>query len=1051
MPDPTLFALPDIIDNRTDDRRLSTILQRMLTQGSRLDIATAYFNVEGFALVREALEGVNGFRLLLGSEPKAANEIISQLRRDIELGLGHKATPEAVRAVVEFLKREDVTVRLFRNGFLHGKAYILQGVPMLGSVGIVGSSNFTHGGLTGNSELNAVERNQAAVEELKQWFNGFWGECEDFKQALIDLLTHFTTDYPPYLIYMKALFEYFKDQLEVAKPGDLPSGPIELTEFQEDGYLNAKKVLDRYGGVMIADSVGLGKTHLGLRFLDDYAYRERQKALVICPAQLRDTLWQPRLAKYRIYTEIRSQEEISQSDFDPAPFADYDLVLIDESHNFRSTSANRYDNLMRVLTQGKPKKLILMTATPVNNSIFDLYNQLRFITRDSDDYFAEAGIASLWGYFLRADAERGDVFDLLEEVTIRRTRQYIKHNYPDATINGERIKFPDRELHTVHYKLEDTYVGLYGECAQVIEGLQLAPYTLEGYRKRNPDPSALARQQCIVGLLQILYLKRLESSIVALRISFERQRNFQRKFLELLKRGKLLDSSNYRKVFAGTQSDESGEYEPEVEEFIDALPQVNANAYRLSEVAAAVEADVQALGQVLNKMEQAFGEDVGKKDAKLHALKERLCGELRGKKVVVFSYFKDTSRYLYHELGGPDPRGNRKPSGEAFLRELGHDRIRIVDSIVKPQERREIIRRFSPNSNEMPHLKGTEEEIDLLISTDVLSEGQNLQDANTVINYDLHWNPVRMIQRAGRIDRIGSRHDVVHLFNFFPEDRLEDLLGIMKRLGEKMDDIRRTVGLDAKVLDPAELVGPKDFNALRAIEKGDKEIVDELEALSELDVGEFVKQALLDYLKKMGRERLRSVPNGVGSGLKREGSRGLFVYLRGKQDEARSDSPPHRDFWCYYDLTRERDPITERKLEILKLIRCEEKTKRVEPDFDVYDIIDRCKRYVVNRFRRQAAKPPTLKAPQNEVVNWLQAQATESDGSETLRYFANPLPAVHLAKLRKLWRETSSEVGDRLAALRKLVEDNPISLPILPAAQSIREEELQLVCWLAVG
>ena len=136
---------------------------------------------------------------------------------------------------------------------------------------------------------------------------------------------------------------------------------------------------------MIADSVGLGKTHLGLRFLDDYAYRERQKALVICPAQLRDTLWQPRLAKYRIYTEIRSQEEISQSDFDPAPFADYDLVLIDESHNFRSTSANRYDNLMRVLTQGKPKKLILMTATPVNNSIFDLYNQLRFITRDSDD------------------------------------------------------------------------------------------------------------------------------------------------------------------------------------------------------------------------------------------------------------------------------------------------------------------------------------------------------------------------------------------------------------------------------------------------------------------------------------------------------------------------------------------------------------------------------------------------------------------------------------------------------------------------------------------
>jgi HKD family nuclease len=365
-----MFTVPDIIDNRTDSKRLATVLNTALAEGSHVDIATAYFNVEGFALVQDALRNVEDFRLLLGDEPKKVSDVSRQLRRELERGMERRETPEAVQAFVEFLKRKDVQVKVYRKGFLHGKTYILDRLPMLGSIGIIGSSNFTQGGLTANSELNAVERQQAAVAELKAWFDGFWGEADDYKQELIDLLTQFTTPYPPYLIYMKALFEYFKDQLDMPAP-DVPAPTaIELTEFQEDGYRSAKEILERYRGVLIADSVGLGKTHLGLRFLDDYAYRERQKALVVCPAQLRDTLWHPRLDRYRIYAVTRSQEEVSQSNFNPNEFADCDLVLVDESHNFRSTSANRYDNLMRLLTTGKPKKLILMTATPVNNSLY---------------------------------------------------------------------------------------------------------------------------------------------------------------------------------------------------------------------------------------------------------------------------------------------------------------------------------------------------------------------------------------------------------------------------------------------------------------------------------------------------------------------------------------------------------------------------------------------------------------------------------------------------------------------------------------------------------
>ena len=1056
-----LVAIPDIVDNSRRGQKLCDILNALLTAGGQAHIASGYFNLDGYRLIKDALNDVSEFRLLLGREPAMSGSepigtlLGSQLRAELEVNMGSNETPPLIADFVEFLQRDSVQIRLYTKGFFHGKAYLLEGVPMFGGVAIVGSSNFTAAGLTSNKELNSVHKQESAVHELKEWYERFWGESEDYKQELIELLTTFTVEYSPYDIYMKALFELFKDQLDAPMLESPESAAIELTEFQEDGYRNAKRIVERYGGVLIADSVGLGKTFLGLRFLDDYAYKLRQKALVVCPAQLRDSLWRPILDKYRIFTVMRSQEEVSQSDFPYAEFGDCDWVLVDESHNFRNTSANRYDNLMRVLTSGKPKKLILMTATPVNNSMFDLYNQVRFITRDRDDAFGEAGIPSLWGYFLRADVQGSDLYDLLEEISVRRTRQYIKLNYPNATINGKLIKFPERELHTVRYKLETTYAGLYEECAKVVERLNLTPYMLEGFRRLNPDPVAMARQASLAALMQMLYLKRLESSLTSLRISLERQYNFQERFLQLLRQGKLLNSANYRRIFVWASADDSGEDEPDVEQFIAALPEVDAKAYNLEAIARGVQADMDAISGVLQKMQRQFGDDVGAKDAKLHELKTRLTGELKGKKVVVFTYFKDTARYLYHELGGRDARGQRKPSGEEFLRDLGHERLRIVDSIVRPKERHDIIKRFAPISNDAAEIKGTDEELDLLISTDVLSEGQNLQDADTVINYDLHWNPVRMIQRAGRIDRIGSPHDVVRLYNFFPEDRLEDLLNIMRRLRGKIDDIRRTVGLDVKVLDPSELVTPKDFNALRDIADEKGGVIDELEAMSELDVGDIIKQELLDFLKRIGRERTERIPLGVGSGLHleravalprlKEGARGLFVYLKGKE----------RHFWCYYDLTKDRDPITERKLEILRMIRCDEKTERVEPDFDVYPIIDRCKRYITHRLKRHVVKPPTLKAPQNQIVNWLQAYATQTsskDVSDLLAYFSPPLPGVLLTPLRKLWRKHRNGLpAVLLSELQDFMQENPVvASDTLTDTKSVSEEELQLVCWLAV-
>jgi hypothetical protein len=458
--------------------------------------------------------------------------------------MGQRKTPSLIKELVDFLQRDTVQVRLCSSHFSHGKAYIVQGLPLLGAVAIHGSSNFTAAGLTANWELNSVHKQASAVQGIRDWFERFWFRSEDFKESLVELLSDFTVKYSPFDIYMKALYEYFKDKFQMEVKVDGPS-PIFLADFQRDGYLAAKDILETYNGVMLADSVGLGKTYLGLQLLDDYAYHLRQKALVICPAQLRDVLWSKKLEEHRIFALVHSQEELGQSNSPLEQLLDCDLVLVDESHNFRNSNTNRYDNLSRLLTLGKPKKLILLTATPVNNSIFDLYNQIQLITRGRDDFFSSAGIRSLGGYFQQVETNKDRLYDLLEEITVRRSRQYIRRNYPHAIIDGKPLRFPERKLHTAHYSLEGSYRGLYQEIADTIENLNLSSYALDTYRrdvrlqqltlwetlkerllaqglnqKQVEDLTwRVGRQVAIVHILKTLYLKRLESSIKALRIS----------------------------------------------------------------------------------------------------------------------------------------------------------------------------------------------------------------------------------------------------------------------------------------------------------------------------------------------------------------------------------------------------------------------------------------------------------------------------------------------------------------------------------------------------
>ena len=410
--------------------------------GKPLDIATAYFSISGYRIVKDGLHKLGAFRLLLGTDPQSGadvglkvdpNALKARIKGDLEAEPFTEETLKLVEDLIAYLQAEKVKIRLYDKGFLHAKAYLFHqdkiGPQNLADrmrpfAAIVGSSNFTGPGLAANRELNLVHRvflpaddprdadaargvsylgydreresildpsgvevpdnarrfiksevGARAIADLMAWYEARWAESIDFKNDLIDLLDASKfggKEYTPYQVYIKALYEYFKDEFGADAP-EFGRSAVDLAEFQEDSVKKARRILLRYDGVLIADSVGLGKTWIGKKLLEDFAYHRRQKAVVVCSASLR-AMWTKELASATIAATILGSEELGRANFDAKPYADFDVILIDESHNFRNEKANRYLALDTIIQlnggrgrDGDRKKVILLSATPINN------------------------------------------------------------------------------------------------------------------------------------------------------------------------------------------------------------------------------------------------------------------------------------------------------------------------------------------------------------------------------------------------------------------------------------------------------------------------------------------------------------------------------------------------------------------------------------------------------------------------------------------------------------------------------------------------------------
>ena len=834
-----------VLDNR--DRKVVDYLRNQLSGARKFSIVSAYFSIYGFELLADKMADVPEARFLFG-DPSSVD--------DLDPGdKGAKAFNLAERGLVpnqtltqkylalkcaEWVKSDGVTVRSAkRSNFLHGKMYLT------GGAGVVGSSNFTKNGLGGsdrpNLEINLAITDAALLSELQEWFDDLWADerlTGDVKQQILDALNRIGKDHAPEFIYFKTLYELFKDKIDAQLDSDqqlkdhhLYESAIwnTLYEFQKDGVRSVIARLQQHNGCILADSVGLGKTYTALAVIKYYELRN-ERVLVLCPSRLRQN-WalypvykahsaNPFIEDRFVYT-ILSHTDLSREggmsdgiDLGNFNWGAFDLIVIDESHNFRNDAGRRYERLLNdIIKAGGRTKVLMLSATPVNTSLIDLRNQVYLMTERNEAHFRESlGVGNVGNVmsvaqreFKQWEAEQpkqgkadkakllerlgADFLRLLDGMSISRSRRQITQFY---AAEMERIgQFPR------HARPENFYpsTDLRGDLSYEQLAVQIRSFTLSIYRpsdylvdkarqlelemeRKERNFNQRDREHFLVGMILTNFLKRLESSPYSLSLTLERT---IRKMDGLLER---IDAYERRGDDQGDLGDNLPDEEDDDEEFLinRARHPYHLRQLELHRWKADIAQDRAALAAAWEKVRAITPERDGKLQQMRKALRRRAespSTDMDGRpnrKTLVFTTFKDTAEYLYDNL-------------ESDAKELGL-RVAMVSGDATrtasgSADFNAILTNFAPVARGR-NADSPGPDIDLLIATDCISEGQNLQDCDTVFNYDIHWNPVRLIQRFGRIDRIGSRNAAVHMVNYWPTRDMDAYLKLENRVMARM-------------------------------------------------------------------------------------------------------------------------------------------------------------------------------------------------------------------------------------------------------------------------
>ena len=993
-----------IVDNSDEDWKVVRYLQEWCQISASIDIATGYFEIGSLLALKDEWQKVDNIRILMGDEVskrtyKAFLEgVQTRLDDSIEREKYKNDFLEGVPAIVDAIRTGKIQCRVYRKGKFHAKAYITHArLEVVGSSALIGSSNFTFPGLTENIELN-VQITGRPVSVLQEWYDEHWNEAEDVTLDILRVMERQIHDYSPFEVYAKALDEYFRGHRLEASEWEKSQSQMYgvLDQYQKDGYGKLTEIAQRYGGAFLCDGVGLGKTFIGLMLIERLILHEKKRVLLLVPKAARHDVWERAIDKYLSHIGGTKGGMFSSlfilNHTDLGRGADYphllerakqmaDVILIDEAHHFRNPGIegrgerrpSRYRLLAELLqSEACPKQLYMLTATPINNSLHDFRHMLELITHADEQFFKTSlGIHSLRGHFIKMDQELREAVqnttsgngtigetnlieaehvlksdDLFRALVVQRSRSFVKQSQIQQ--GSPLACFPTREIPRVaDYSVKKTY----GRLLEMVEKafakdkplFVLGIYNPLAYFK-DPDKSAeieweKGRQKQVVSLIRTQFLKRFESSAHAFQLSCAR---LLAKLLAWVKKHAKTEGEKRRLERFLTKYGELIGYEHKIqheiwdsldemdedfvsEEMLNAIEELDRRDFLVEDIINDSIDDLEQIAEFLTELRKFKPLN----DDKLKALTKLLKSDpvLKKEKVLIFTEFAETARYLKKELDTAGITG-----------------VSQIDSGTKG-DRSSILRRFAPyyNGSSSAELAAAgEEEIRILISTDVLSEGLNLQDATRLINYDLHWNPVRLMQRIGRVDRRMNpeteellladhpeqkdlRGKIVY-WNFLPPEDLERLLALYTRVSHKTLVISKTFGIEGKKL----LRPDDDFEAL-------KEFNHEFEGKRSP-----TENMLLEYEKLVQDYPdlvtcLAALPGRVFSGKAHptEGTRAVFFCYRiPRADTSAPDEQGNPAWteesgetrWYLYNLADQR--IVETPSEIISLIRSTPETPR---------------------------------------------------------------------------------------------------------------------------
>lgn len=977
----------------------NTLLERFkdtLTEARFFDVLVGYFRCSGFGLLSDALGNVEKTRILIGLEteksvveavqaargllPEAAvshAEIHSQYSKrvqdEFENAPENQQTEDSISKFIDFIRAGKIEIRGHPGRDIHAKVYISRywGKVHFGNV-VTGSSNFTNAGLTAQREFNVQLKDEGDVKFALERFEKLWNESVDLTREFTDTATRKTwlnNSITPYELYLKFLYEYFKEDLNITDDvfAALPDDFHNL-EYQRQAVIAARKMLDAYNGVFLADVVGLGKTVIASMLLQSLpGYK-----LIICPPVLKP-YWEDALRRFNAHPfRVVSSGKLA----DVTDYTKYSYVIVDESHRFRNEKTRSYEILKKICLG---KKVILLSATPLNNRLDDLLAQIKLFQKGKASDIP--GVSNLEAFFRkqakalkelnprkeddRIQAERIAALvrdKVLKHIMIRRTRKEVS-KYFSADISKNGLKFPDVESPaTLVYEFDDKLDRAFNQTIGLLKNLAYARYAPLLYLTADISQIDALSQKNIKGFIKSLLVKRLESSFYAFALTIERIIYSYEAFIEAFNSGK---------VYVGKQIDIGDILDSDdLEEMEERISRKGVEIY------SAEAFDNQLLTDLRNDL-AAFQEIASiwskvASDPKYDAFLENLISNesLKDERVLVFTESRETGEYLYNRLQEAMP-------GKAAM--FSSKNALYKGQIKSAREARDLIRRNFDPAHEEPS-----DDFRILITTDALAEGMNLHRAGRIINYDLPWNPTRVMQRLGRINRVGTEHKKLCIFNFFPTAQADSHLGLQDNISKKITAFNSVLGNDNKILFEEENPDPHGlFRKLAAM--GEEEDEDsELEYLQEIRDIRDNEPGLFEKIKRLP-------PKARSAYASPSSSDELLIFFR---------EGYLKKFIACGKETRE---LT--FLEAAPLMRAEPSAKRATLPLDYYSRLQSGKDFLEGEIaaEMEAVRPVAQYKRLLETISYLQKLSAFTDADQ--EYLAALYKAISQSALAKKKRQ----------------------------------------------